>query len=728
MPVASPEHPPAPQVLVVVPVYNHAATLPLVVKGVLAAHPHVLVVDDGSGDLPAGSPANGPAESSRTPAAGHPLHGLPVRYIRHGENRGKGAAIMTGAAEAKRLGMTHIITIDADGQHDPADIPAFLEAVAQDPLALFVGKRDFAAAKAPATSRFGRSFSNFWYKVHTGMRIGDVQSGFRLYPLVILDAVHCTETRYSFEVEVLVRTSWAGFAVRDLPVRVYYPPGSERVSHFRPFMDNARISLLNTRLTIRCITPVPHKKITFDSEGNVTLLRPMRSLRLLLAANATPANLALGAAVGMALGTLPLIGLHSIAILLATGALRVSKIAGLAVSQLCMPPFVPALCIEAGYYMRHGRFLTEISLRTIGYEALDRIWEWVLGSLVLAPLFALACGSLVWALAKIAQGTLRAENARIGSSPAPGPERGEKTRWSSRSVGSRWQHRFFYHLIRLAGVRPAYAFLVFVVTWYTLRPSIRERSRPYLERRFPGGGFPAMLAHTWKLQWHLGLCLIDRAAAGILGGYTFAGEFRNTLPALTREGNGIIMLAAHTGTWQIAPYFLADNAGVPVSVLLHREAGDIDKQTHEHENKTPPYRELDARDALGSSITLIGLLRHGELACLMGDRTGYPADGAAGVQPDPGVTVSFLGGSISAPCTAYRLASASGAPILFAFSLRTGPQKGRLFMSDPMYVPSGLGKAPEAYRPYAQRFADALEDFSRRHPYQFFNFFNLWEQ
>lgn len=727
MPVARSEHPPVPQVLVVVPVYNHAATLPLVVKGVLAVHPHVLVVDDGSGDLPAGSPANGPAESSWTPAEGHPLHGLPVRCIRHGENRGKGAAIMTGAAEARRLGMTHIITIDADGQHDPADIPAFLEAAAQDPLVLFVGKRDFATANVPAASRFGRSFSNFWYKVHTGTRIGDVQSGFRLYPLAILDTVHCSETRYGFEVEVLVRASWAGFAVRDLPVRVYYPPGNERVSHFRPFMDNARISRLNTRLTIRCIMPVPHKKITFDNEGNVTLLRPMRSLRLLLAANATPANLALGAAVGMALGTLPLIGLHSIAILLATGALRVSKIAGLAVSQLCMPPFVPALCVEAGYYMRHGRFLTEISLRTIGYEALDRVWEWVLGSLVLAPLFALVCGSLVWALAKIAQRSLRAENADTGNSPPPGPESVAKTRWSSRSVGSRWQHRFFYHLIRLAGVRPAYAFLVFVVTWYTLRPSIRELSRPYLKRRFPGDGFPAMLAHTWKLQWHLGLCLIDRAAAGILGGHTFAGEFRDTLPALTREGKGIIMLAAHTGAWQMAPYFLAENSGVPVTVLLHREAGDIDKQAHEHEEKTPPYRTLDARDALGSSIALIQLLRHGELACLMGDRAGYPADDAGG-RPDPGVTVSFLGGSISVPCTAYRLASASGAPVLFAFSLRTGPQKGWLIMADPMYVPPGLGKAPEAYRPYAQRFADALEDFSRRHPYQFFNFFNLWEQ
>ncbi len=401
-------------VLVVVPVFNHAATLPSVVQAVLAVHPHVLVVDDGSTDLPEATP-NALTENTGdslpfAPGPGHPLFGLPVHCIRHARNRGKGAAIMTGAREAKRRGMTHILTIDADGQHDSRDIPAFFAAASQDPLSIIVGERDFTTANVPFSSRFGRSFSNFWYTVHTGAAIGDVQSGFRIYPLAVLQSVQCSETRYGFEVEVLVRANWAGFTMKGIPVRVYYPPKAERVSHFKPLADNLRISLLNTRLTIRSIMPIPQRRFTHDGKGKITPLHPLRSLRLLLADDPTPKNLALGSAVGMGLGTLPLIGLHSIAILLVTGALRLNKIAGLAVSQLCIPPFVPALCIETGHYLRHGRFLTEISLQTLGYEAFERIWEWILGSLALAPLLAFACGGIVWILARIVQRSLQPSN------------------------------------------------------------------------------------------------------------------------------------------------------------------------------------------------------------------------------------------------------------------------------------------------------------------------------
>ncbi len=237
----------------------------------------------------------------------------------------------------------------------------------------------------------------------------------------MLESVQCSETGYGFEVEVLVRANWAGFTVQGIPVRVHYPPREERVSHFKPLADNIRISLLNTRLTIRSIMPIPQQRFAHDGKGKITPLRPLRSLRLLLADDPTPKSLALGSAVGMGLGTLPLIGLHSIAILLVTGALRLNKIAGLAVSQLCMPPFVPALCIEMGHYLRHGRFLTEISLQTLGYEAFERIWEWVLGSLVLAPCFAFACGGIVWMLARIAQCSLRHEEASSPSDTEESP-------------------------------------------------------------------------------------------------------------------------------------------------------------------------------------------------------------------------------------------------------------------------------------------------------------------
>jgi len=102
---------------------------------------------------------------------------------------------------------------------------------------------------------------------------------------------------------------------------------------------------------------------------------------------------------GVFIGTLPLIGLHNITILFAAGYFRLNKVVALATSWLCVPPFVPALCIEAGYFMRHGTFLTEISIKTLGYQALDRIYERLLGSLVIAPVFAVLVGSIIFLIA-----------------------------------------------------------------------------------------------------------------------------------------------------------------------------------------------------------------------------------------------------------------------------------------------------------------------------------------
>ncbi|OHB33997.1 MAG: glycosyl transferase family 2 [Desulfuromonadaceae bacterium GWC2_58_13] len=372
------------RILIVIPVYNHAATLREVVERCLAIHPRVLVVDDGSSD--------GALET---------LAGLDVRTLRHDRNRGKGAAILTGAREARRLGMSHIVTIDADGQHDPADFPRFVEAMRQHPLALVVGNRDFSVAHVPGSSRFGRQFSNFWLRVQTGKNLPDTQNGFRAYPLFVLHGLKWQETRYSFEIEVLVKAAWAGVELRDVDISVYYPPATERISHFRGFVDNFRLTLLNTRLTLRSIAPVPHRKLITPEQTmeKVSVLRPLRSLKILLTENSSPFQLAAAGAVGVLLGTVPLIACHTIAILFVSSFFRLNKVAAVTSSQLCMPPIVPALCIEAGYFMRHGEFLTEISMETLGYQGLERVWEWLLGSLILGPAFALVTGVVVYALA-----------------------------------------------------------------------------------------------------------------------------------------------------------------------------------------------------------------------------------------------------------------------------------------------------------------------------------------
>lgn len=392
---------PPPAVLIVIPVYNHASTLRQVVIDCLALWPDILVVDDGSTDMPVPSCQSGIIRNED-----HPLYNLPVRFIRHEKNRGKGAAILTAAQKATELGMTHIITIDADGQHAAHDIPAFLRAIQQKPATLFIGARNFNAENIPSSSRFGRSFSNFWYKVQTEHSLTDTQSGFRAYPLVILNSLSFTETRYSFETEVIVKTSWAGFTCEDIPITVYYPPADKRISHFQPLADNIRISLLNTRLTIRSLIPFPQRKYKLQPDGHISLLNPVQSLTMFLQANDTPVKLALSASLGCFIGALPLIGLHTLLIIFLAGHLRLNKIMGITTSHICMPPLVPALCIEAGYFMRNGHFLTDISLQTLGFEALDRLVDWFTGSLLIAPSLGVLAGIIVFTMAKSIQFSL----------------------------------------------------------------------------------------------------------------------------------------------------------------------------------------------------------------------------------------------------------------------------------------------------------------------------------
>lgn len=232
------------KILIVIPVYNHAATLRNVVIEALQIHKEVLVVDDGSIDDAAGL-----------------LQGLNMHLIRHPRNLGKGAAIITATREARRLGMTHIATIDADGQHNPKEFKRFLPLIEEAPDAVIVGKRDFEHADVPRANQLGRGISNFWLRLQTGRNLGDAQSGFRVYPLWVLEGLKLVEKRYTFEIEVLVKAAWAGVELLETDISVYYPRGEARVSHFHLFWDNLRLSRLNAKLTLRSILPWPHRKL-----------------------------------------------------------------------------------------------------------------------------------------------------------------------------------------------------------------------------------------------------------------------------------------------------------------------------------------------------------------------------------------------------------------------------------------------------------------------------------
>jgi predicted LPLAT superfamily acyltransferase len=214
-------------------VFNNATTVRDVVERCLEHVDAVVVVDDGSTD--------GSSRGLRD------IQG--VHLVRLEANQGKGEALRRGLGKADVLGFTHAIALDADGQHDPRHIPDFIAAVDREPGAIIIGVRRMDEAGAPGASRFGRSFSNFWYRVQTWQKVEDAQCGYRAYPVRRTLALETRSKRYTIEHEVIVLAAWNDMPVRsNVPIDVTY--GDDIVSHFDKFLDNARFSALNASLTL----------------------------------------------------------------------------------------------------------------------------------------------------------------------------------------------------------------------------------------------------------------------------------------------------------------------------------------------------------------------------------------------------------------------------------------------------------------------------------------------
>lgn len=219
-------------ICVIIPTYNNEKSIRQVVTDTLNYCDDVIVVNDGSTD--------------RTIATLHEMDGITL--VSYPQNKGKGHALREGFRKALSMGFAFAITLDADGQHYPADIALFLKANQEHPGALIVGSRQLEGVDRSKGSNFANQFSNFWFYVQTGKALEDTQTGYRLYPLHKLHGLGMLTSRYEAELELLVFASWHGVELVSIPVNVYYPPREERVSHFRPGKDFARISVLNTVL------------------------------------------------------------------------------------------------------------------------------------------------------------------------------------------------------------------------------------------------------------------------------------------------------------------------------------------------------------------------------------------------------------------------------------------------------------------------------------------------
>lgn len=220
------------------PTYNNDGTLRDVVERVLKFCNDVIVVNDGCTDT-----------SDEILAS----FGEKITVVDYGRNRGKGYALKKGFEKAIELGFDFVITLDSDGQHYPEDIPLFINALEQHPYALIIGSRNLNEENMPGKNTFANKFSNFWFNIQTGVNLPDTQTGYRLYPLKNLPNLNLLTSRYEAELELLVGAAWRGVDLIPIKINVFYPKAEERVTHFRPFWDFLRISMLNTFLCILAV-------------------------------------------------------------------------------------------------------------------------------------------------------------------------------------------------------------------------------------------------------------------------------------------------------------------------------------------------------------------------------------------------------------------------------------------------------------------------------------------
>lgn len=230
---------------IVVPVYNHPGCLPWLVSNLRDTGLHTFLVNDGSDSHC--------SDLMRDICAVEPWITLIERDI----NGGKGAAVKTGLRAAAELGYSHALQLDADGQHDLADIPKMLVLAQSNPLAVISGVPNYC--DAPRIRFYGRYLTHVWVWINTlSLEIKDSMCGFRIYPLAstlrVLDSNY-TGDRMDFDPEILVRLHWDGVRVIQLRTKVTYP--RDGVSHFRGLRDNVLISWMHTRLFFGMLHRLP---------------------------------------------------------------------------------------------------------------------------------------------------------------------------------------------------------------------------------------------------------------------------------------------------------------------------------------------------------------------------------------------------------------------------------------------------------------------------------------
>lgn len=369
----------------VLPTYNNPKTLQRVIDGILKYTSDIIVVNDGSTD------------ATKDILSHYPQ----IVQLHQPKNIGKGHALKIGFKHAVSIGFDYAITLDTDGQHFPDDIPNFINALdnSVNKNILIIGDRNMNEADVLARSAKGNRVSTFWMKAATGLKLRDSQSGFRLYPIKFMKDIRFMRStkKFEFEIEAIVKSFWSGTEIVHVPIHVLYDM-NERVSHFRPFMDIARMVVLYTWfLIVRLFYITPRdffrklKKKGFKRFFVEDFLRHQDS----------PKKKALSIALGVFIGLSPLWGFHTIIVIFLAILLKLNKVISFAFSNISLPPFIPLvllLSLQTGNWVLGIENTYDIDTIMDNFDMVQNLKSYLVGSLTLSVSSAIIFGSLGYLL------------------------------------------------------------------------------------------------------------------------------------------------------------------------------------------------------------------------------------------------------------------------------------------------------------------------------------------
>ncbi|MCB0393126.1 MAG: DUF2062 domain-containing protein [Bdellovibrionales bacterium] len=650
--------------LVCIPVYNNPDTVSDVVIRVLnSCNLPVLIVDDGS-SVPVERLLPQECQTDR------------VMIHRFEKNQGKGSALKFGFHFALSKGYTHLISVDADGQHFPEDIPKFLSAIKFNPWSLIIGAREFKE-NVPGISKFGRKFSNFWVKYQTELVISDSQSGFRCYPLFHVQTLNLQKSKYDLEIEILVKLLWSGVAIQEVPIQVYYAPGEERVSHFDKVKDNARISLLNAKLVI------------------ASMIRAKRSDERM--------SVALG--LGVFIGCTPLFGLHTFLALLASFVFRLNALALWVGTQISLPPFILPLVgaslyassIVTGNVVEVPRSLDDLTLNNIS----EGIFEYAIGSAIVGTALGLLVAGVTYAV-------LRWKS------------RDRKTNWNGKIRGGRFGNWLIGTSVRLLGIRFGYFLLNFVIPYfYLFAPKARRSSRQFHLRLNPKlRGFKRIVT-VYRHLFFFGQTLLDRVYQSHFSERKFELEssgFEAIRESLQKE-KSVVIVGAHFGAWDMAQrYLFVHGLETKFQTVQYRAKEGVQFDAIKAKTEVESNKRLLETGRAEMTMDIHGALASGQPIALMADR------------PNPRNTelVPFEGGLLPIDVSPFRIALAANVPIIFTAGFKKNLDtysfcaRRAKASSEP-----DQNKSETLYR-LGCEYSEFLEDVVKMSPNSWFNFFPVF--